>query len=93
MEKLLFLSRVAFICNICLLLSWLTQFISFLPAGIVSSTVLMLGLGLSIVFNFFVNIALLIVLLRGRSHITAFPRWLIIANLFFLIPQIILLTQ
>src|SRR2546423_10839943 len=47
MHRLAFYSRVAFLCNICLLLTWLMRYAVFVPRGQVESTIVVAGLGLS----------------------------------------------
>jgi len=93
MHKLSLLLRVAFICNVALFLSWLSQFIKFLPAGAISSTVIVMGLGMSFIVNILACVTVLAVFTRKRSLLNDFPRWLIILNFLFLIPQIILLLK
>ena len=90
MQPVLFFSRVAFICNVCFALTWLLRYYPSLQQGPVTSTILILGLVVAGILNVAVNAVILIILLRRSSLQHRFPRWLIIANFLFLIPQLIL---
>ncbi len=85
--------RVAFICNLCLLLAWLSKDLSFLPEGYIQSTVVILGVGLSFFLNFILCLLLLVWWGMRRKLPADFPGWLIIANFLFLIPQVYLLLK
>ncbi len=61
MRLLRFLSRVAFICNICYLLVSLAQYVPNLPEGSVVSTIIVLGWLLAIIINALVNGWILVV--------------------------------
>ena len=93
MRNVLFLMRVSFICNVCLLVSWLSKYFPLLPAGVISSTVIVLGIFLSFILNISINLVLLILLFQHKPVISLFPRWLIIINFLFLIVQLILLLR
>lgn len=93
MHNVLFLMRVSFICNVCLLLILLNKWFPLLPPGAVYSTVIVMGIILSFILNIGVNIVLLILFIKNKKMIQGFPRWLIISNCLFLIPQFILLSR
>jgi len=93
MQKLLFFSRVAFICNICFVLAFLMKYVPDLKDGYLTSTVLILGVGLAFGLNLLVNLITGIFLLQRKYREQAYPSWLIIANFLFLIPQLILLLR
>lgn len=93
MQKLLFFSRVAFICNICFVLAFLMKYVPNLKDGFVSSTVLILGVGLAFGLNLLVNLTTGILLLQQKYREQPYPSWLIIANFLFLIPQLIVLLR
>ncbi len=61
-----------------------------MPEGFISSTVIVLGIGLSLILNLLLNILLLVFLLMRKPIWQYFPRWLIIVNFLFLIAQFIL---
>lgn len=93
MQKLLFLSRVALICNICFLVTALLSYVPFLANGAISSTLIITGSVLSIIVNSLV-ILLYTLLLITRSPVKNYvPAWLIITNLIIFVLQIIFLVQ
>ena len=91
MRKLLFFSRVAFLCNVCFLLAWLIQYLPVSPHGHIASTIVVLGTGLAVIMNIVVNFFVVIALLQKKIDRTVFPRWLIITNFLFLLLQMIIL--
>ena len=106
MYRLAFLSRVAFICNVSLLLSLLLRYLPYdsseAPLGFVTvalligyeglaGIVLALGLALSFIMNPIVNIWYAIVLIRRQQPLrTLVPVWLATVNFLFLILQLYL---
>jgi hypothetical protein len=92
MYRLSFWSRVAFICNICLILAWLTKYFSFIPKGDLESTVMIAGLAMSFIINALVNLSYLILLLRKKSIRDSVPVWLAGINFLFLILQFYLIV-
>lgn len=93
MRKLLFFSRVTFICNICFVLTWLMRYMPAAGEGHIASTILILGIGLSFMLNILVNFFIIVFLLQRKPVGAHLPRWLMIANILFLIPQLILLIK
>ena len=89
MRLLRFLSRVAFICNICFLLASLEQYLPKVPEGAVS-TIIVMGYLMGIVINILVNFTLLVVWAFKKGAL-AVPAWLWIVNLIFLIIQLVIL--
>ncbi|RYY90206.1 MAG: hypothetical protein EOO15_03485 [Chitinophagaceae bacterium] len=87
MRLVLFLSRVAFVCNVFFLLALLLRM--GLPAKdeAVASTIVISGYALAAIFNPLVNLIYLVLLLRRRLVATV-PRWLALANFIFLLLQI-----
>lgn len=84
MRWLLFLSRLAFISGICILI-WLV--ISILVKEnneIFSSTIITIGYVLGAILLPVVNLCYLGVRLTGRK-MPLIPRWMIVVNVFFLI--------
>ena len=93
MRKLLFFSRVAFICNICFAAVSLMHYVPVLANGIVPSVFIILGTVMAIALNILMNI-LYLVLAVGRSPLLSeTPGWLIAVNFSFLLIQIILLVK
>ncbi|MGB8191015.1 MAG: hypothetical protein WCF67_03805 [Chitinophagaceae bacterium] len=93
MPKLAFFSRVAFICNCCLLLVALMRYLPAMPESAVSSTVIIAGLVLSFLVNALVNILYAVVLLRKQNLRVHVPVWLAVANFLFLIVQLYLVIK
>lgn len=93
MPRLLFFSRVAFICNICFLLTWVMRYGPPIPQGHVATTVLILGIGLSVFLNVIINLFIIVLLAQRKLQKEHIPQWLVIANALFLIAQLILLVK
>ena len=93
MPKLLFLSRVALICNVCFLLSLVLQLIPEADNGIISSTIIILGVVLSIVVNIVVTVFSLFFILTKRRLTDGLPGWIISINFLFFTFQIIHLIK
>jgi hypothetical protein len=93
MTKLLFLSRVALLCNICFFITLLMHYIPALSQGVVTSTVIILGTVMAIVINALMNFLYLIIALSVRRLQNLVPVWIIIVNFLFLILQAILLIR
>jgi hypothetical protein len=90
MLRLSFLSRVAFICNVCLVLVWLLHYLPPIPSESVVSTIIIAGLALSFVMNAVVNVAYAVVLIRRKPLRELVPVWLAVINFLFLIFQLYL---
>ena len=91
MRLVRFLSRVAFICNICFLAAAFTQWLPQLPDNGLTSTFITMGYVLSIIFNVLVNMIVIILFLIGRLRAAGIRPWLLIVNLIFFVIQIVLL--
>jgi hypothetical protein len=85
MRWLLFLSRLAFISGICVLI-WLVISITMKENNeLFSSTLITIGYVLGTIFLPVVNICYLIVKLARKTVAAFVPRWLIVSNIFFLL--------
>lgn len=93
MQRLLFFSRVAFICNICFLLTWLMRYLPPMQQGHIASTVVILGIGLSVILNVIINLFIIAGLLQRKPVKEYVPLWLVLANVLFLIAQLTLLLK
>ena len=91
MRLLRFLSRVAFICNVCFLLASCTQWLPALPDNALLSDIIVLGYLVSLVVNLIVGLMMIVLLLAGQVRKTGIPVWLLIVNFVFFIVQILLL--
>ena len=91
MRKLLFFSRVAFICNACFLVTLLFHYIPGLPNNGISSTFIIMGRLLSIAITSILIIAYIIVLLTSKTLFKYVPAWLVLTNFLFFVLQFIFL--
>jgi hypothetical protein len=88
MRWLLFLSRVAFICNVFFLIAVSIQFSNWLQNGDIAATIAIIGYFLVILINPLVNLCYLVLFLLRKQLQFIVPAWLITANLLFLVMQI-----
>ena len=93
MLKLLFLSRVAFLCNLCFLVTFLMHYVSFISNGIIPSTIIIIGNVLSVVLNTLLFVLYCFLFITSRIFSIRVPVWLFTTNLIFFIFQIILLLK
>jgi glucan phosphoethanolaminetransferase (alkaline phosphatase superfamily) len=85
MRWLLFLSRVAFIFGIFILIEISRQIRNWTAEEAISSSIITMAAVLGLVFIPAVNICYLVVLIWKRKLAAFVPRWLIISNLVFLL--------
>ena len=83
MRWLLFLSRVAFIFGIFILLEVSRQIRNWTGEEAISSSIITMAAVLGLVFIPVVNICYLVVLIWKRKLAAFVPKWLIIGNLIF----------
>lgn len=93
MKTLLFLSRVAFLYNLCMLATFGMRYFRPLEAGAVQSVILISGVVLSVVFTGAVNLWVLLLLLRKRPVGAFRPQWLFAVNFLCFIFQVYLLLK
>lgn len=84
MRRLLFLSRLAFICGIFFLLSASLLIWDWTNEDAIISTVIIIGYIMGLVLVPFVNLCYLIVLFTKKKLSVYIPLWLVIANMLFL---------
>jgi hypothetical protein len=89
MRWLLVLSRIAFICNICFLIAFSLQLTNWISNEQLTSTLVLIGYVMGFLLNPFVNIAYGVTALLSRKKLSAIPAWLITANIFFLVIQLL----
>ena len=87
MRFVLFLSRIAFVCNLFFLAAVLLRMLPAANNGITVSTAVIVGYFLVALFNPLVNLIYLVLLIRKKLFISL-PRWLVIANFIFLLLQL-----
>src|ERR1700743_2060718 len=90
MQVLRFLSRVAFICNICFLLASFIQWMPYEIKGEPVASIIVMGYLMALVVNVAVNASVILLFLIGKLRSTGIPVWLGIANFLFFVLQIIL---
>ena len=88
MRWTLFLSRVAFICNVFFLIAFSLQVSNWINNLDVISIVLLVGYVLALLFNPLINLCYLLLALLRRRFWDVVPHWLITANIFFLLMQV-----
>ncbi len=86
MRRVLFLSRVAFICNVFFVIAAAVQITRLFVPNDVASAMAFIGYFLVIVFNPLVNFIYLVLIFTRKLQLL--PRWLVLANFLFLILQI-----
>ncbi|MCW3073835.1 MAG: hypothetical protein JWP69_904 [Flaviaesturariibacter sp.] len=87
MRFVLFLSRIAFICNVFFVIALLIRMIEATGNGVVISTIGIVGYFLVALFNPLVNLIYLVLLIRKKLF-DGLPRWLVISNFVFLLLQL-----
>lgn len=93
MGWLLFLSRVAFICNLLFLLSAFLQWSASIPNEGVVSTIVIGGYFLAVfVFSPLVIFLYAVKALFKKNLLQVVPRWLVFTNVAFFIIQIIFIS-
>jgi len=93
MKTLLFLARVTFIYNLCMVITLLLGYLNFMPDKGVKPGIIVAGLFLSIVFNGLSNTGMVVLLIRKTSLAFLQPAWLFVTNFLCLIFQIYMLLK
>ena len=88
MRWTLFLSRVAFICNVFFLIAFSLQLSNWIKNPELISLVLMLGFVVAFLFNPLTNLTYLVLAILRKRFWQVVPHWLITANIFFLLLQV-----
>ena len=89
MRWLLFLSRLALICNLFFLLSASLQVYDWAQNSEVNSTILIIGYFLALILNPLTNLFYLLVIMLRKKLTASVPLWLIISNVIFLVIQLL----
>jgi hypothetical protein len=87
MRRLLFFSRLAFICNIFFVICFTIQLSNWIRNEQLESSIVILGYILGIPLNLGVNLSYLIAVLFRKNPGKTIPAWLIAANILFLVIQ------
>src|SRR5690606_17573619 len=89
MRWLLYLSRLAFICNLFFLLSASLQVYDWAQNSEVNSTILIIGYFLALLLNPLINLFYLVAAMLRKKLTESVPLWLIISNIIFLVIQLL----
>lgn len=84
---LLFFSRVAFICNICFLITFSVQMTDWIKNKDITEMVALIGYVMGFIINPLLVICYLVVFIFSRKRLKTIPSWLITANILFLVIQ------
>ncbi len=93
MHRLLFLSRVAFVCNLLFLVSFSLTIFNWIKDERLSSSIIISGYVLSVLFNPAVNLSYLIIFFVKRKSLAILPAWMMVMNILFLILQLVFLLM
>jgi len=85
MRWLLFLSRLAFICGVSFVLSLSLLFKDWISDESIVSTIITIGFFMGMILVPITLVCYLLVWAAGKRLTSIVPRWLIIANIFFLL--------
>jgi len=91
MRWLLFLSKLAFICNLLFIPAFILQIKNFIADQTVSSYVIIIGFVFSFLFNPVTNLCYAVLFFTRRKKLAIVPGWIIVINVIFLILQLIFL--
>ena len=89
MRWLLFISRVALICNICFLFAFSLQLTKWIHNEQLSSTLVVIGYVMGFIINPLVIFCYLVVFLVSRKRMVSIPAWIVTANVLFFVMQIL----
>lgn len=87
MRWLLFLSRLAFVCNVFFLLAVSLQLARWFQNQDAEALVIIIGYFLAAIFNPAANLSYLVLAVANKSRLRPVPRWLLISNVVFLFLQ------
>jgi len=88
---LLFLSKLAFICNLVFLVSFVFRITNWLSNHDIKAYIIIIGWVLSVIFNPIVVFIYLLFFWIKRKSLTIVPVWLIVMNILFLFLQLVFL--
>lgn len=91
MRWLLFLSKLAFTCNLAFLVSFIFRATNWLSNQDIQSYIIIIGWVLSAVFNPVVVFIYLLIFWIKRKKLAIVPVWLIVMNILFLFLQLVFL--
>lgn len=91
MRWLLFLSKLAFICNLAFLVSFVFRVTNWLSNHDIKAYIIIIGWVLSAIFNPIIVFIYLILFWVNRKKLAVVPVWMIVMNILFLFLQLIFL--
>lgn len=91
MRWLLFLSKLAFVCNLAFLVSFLFRVTNWLEYQDMKAYIIIIGWVLGIIFNPLVVLCYLLFFLFKRKSLAVVPAWLMVVNTLFLFLQLVFL--
>jgi hypothetical protein len=91
MRWLLFLSKLAFICNLAFLVSFVFRVTNWLSNHDIKAYIIIIGWVLSAIFNPIVVFIYLMLFWTKRKKLAVVPVWMIVMNILFLFLQLIFL--
>jgi len=91
MRWLLFLSKLAFICNLAFLVSFVFKATNWLSNHDIKAYIIIIGWVLSAIFNPVVVFIYLILFWVKRKPLAVVPVWMIVMNILFLFLQLVFL--
>ena len=89
MRRVLFFSRVAFLCNICFLLAFSIQLTNWVKNEELKATIIMVGYVMGFIVNPLIVLTYLVIFVSVRKKLKLIPSWLLTANILFLVIQIL----
>lgn len=88
MRWLLFLSRLAVVCNAFFLLALSLQFMRWFQNPDAESTVVILGYFMAMLLNPVAVLCYAVLFFRNRQKLLPLPRWVVVVNVLFLFLQL-----
>ena len=89
MRRVLFFSRVAFLCNICFLLAFSIQLTNWVKNEELKATIIMVGYVMGFIVNPLIVLTYLVIFVSAGKMLKLIPSWLLTANILFLVIQIL----
>lgn len=84
MRSLIFLSKVAFLSGIAMVLAFSLALFNWNRDEVISSSIVLAGYGLSVLLLPVVNLVYLVLWIAGRIQALRAPKWLLLSNIVFL---------
>ena len=91
MRWLLFLSKVAFVCNLLFIPAFVLQVKNFISDQDISSYIIIIGFVFAILFNPLANLCYLVFYFTNKKILSIVPGWVIVINILFLFLQVVFL--